>query len=317
MRDTAVTFAVLGPTEVRVGGAGSAAGSGAGPAALPPSVRALLARLALSCGRVVPVDSLTDALWGEDLPADAANALQIRVSKLRRALAAAGLGGDVLVTQAPGYRLAVPPESVDVHVFERLLVSARAETAAGDVTAALGRLDEALRLWRGPALADVGATAWATTESARLEELRLGAVEDRYELLLESGGHNEAVADVERLVARHPLRERLHRLLMLALYRGGRQAEALAAYQALRRGSPTSSGSIRRRSSRRSPRPSSASRCRPPPPRRQSPRPPPVHPPVHPTACAAHPAAATATDTAADVGDRPSGRHRDDAGAPG
>ncbi|KAA9376554.1 AfsR/SARP family transcriptional regulator [Microbispora cellulosiformans] len=244
MRDTAVTFAVLGPTEVRVGGAGPtaslAAGSAAGPksstAALPPSVRALLARLALSCGRVVPVDSLTDALWGEDLPADAANALQIRVSKLRRALAAAGLGGDVLVTQAPGYRLAVPPESVDVHVFERLLVSAREETAAGNVTAALGRLDEALRLWRGPALADVGATAWATTESARLEELRLGAVEDRYELLLESGGHNEAVADIERLVARHPLRERLHRLLMLALYRGGRQAEALAAYQALRRG---------------------------------------------------------------------------------
>ncbi|TLP65971.1 BTAD domain-containing putative transcriptional regulator [Microbispora triticiradicis] len=226
MRDTAVTFAVLGPTEVRA----------AGSAALPPSVRALLARLALSCGRVVPVDGLTDALWGEDLPADATNALQIRVSKLRRALAAAGLGGDVLVTQAPGYRLAAPPESVDAHVFERLLVLARAETAAGNVTAALGRLDDALRLWRGPALADVGATAWAATESARLEELRLGAVEDRYELVLESGGHNEAVADIERLVARHPLRERLHRLLMLALYRGGRQAEALAAYQALRRG---------------------------------------------------------------------------------
>ncbi|XVQ86916.1 ATP-binding protein [Microbispora siamensis] len=230
MPNTAVTFAVLGPTEVR--------GPGGSATALPPSVRALLARLALSCGRVVPVDGLTDALWGDegdDLPADAANALQIRVSKLRRALAAAGLGADVLVTQAPGYRLAVPPDAVDAHVFERLLVLAREETAAGNVTAALGRLDEALRLWRGPALADVGQTTWATTESARLEELRLGAVEDRFELLLESGGHNEAVADIERLVARHPLRERLHRLLMLALYRGGRQAEALAAYQALRR----------------------------------------------------------------------------------
>ncbi|MEU6415451.1 BTAD domain-containing putative transcriptional regulator [Microbispora sp. NPDC046933] len=231
MPNTAVTFAVLGPTEVR--------GPGGSAAALPPSVRALLARLALSCGRVVPVDGLTDALWGDegdDLPADAANALQIRVSKLRRALAAAGLGADVLVTQAPGYRLAVPPDAVDAHVFERLLMGAREETAAGNVTAALGRLDEALRLWRGPALADVGRTTWATTESARLEELRLGAVEDRIELLLESGGHNEAVADIERLVALHPLRERLHRLLMLALYRGGRQAEALAAYQALRRG---------------------------------------------------------------------------------
>ncbi|GIH67616.1 ATP-binding protein [Microbispora siamensis] len=231
MPNTAVTFAVLGPTEVR--------GPGGSATALPPSVRALLARLALSCGRVVPVDGLTDALWGDegdDLPADAANALQIRVSKLRRALAAAGLGADVLVTQAPGYRLAVPPDAVDAHVFERLLVRAREETAAGNVTAALGCLDEALRLWRGPALADVGQTTWATTESTRLEELRLGAVEDRFELLLESGGHNEAVADIERLVARHPLRERLHRLLMLALYRGGRQAEALAAYQALRRG---------------------------------------------------------------------------------
>ncbi|WP_185949113.1 BTAD domain-containing putative transcriptional regulator [Microbispora sp. SCL1-1] len=231
MPNTAVTFAVLGPTEVRA--------SDGSVAALPPSVRALLARLALSCGRVVPVDALTDALWGDegdDLPADAANALQIRVSKLRRALAAAGLGTDVLVTQAPGYRLAVPAEAVDAHVFERLLVRAREETAAGNVTAASSRLDEALRLWRGPALADVGRTTWATTESARLEELRLGAVEDRIELLLESGGHNEAIADIERLVALHPLRERLHRLLMLALYRGGRQAEALAAYQALRRG---------------------------------------------------------------------------------
>ncbi|MBX6381868.1 MAG: winged helix-turn-helix domain-containing protein [Microbispora sp.] len=231
MPNTAVTFAVLGPTEVRA--------SDGSTAALPPSVRALLARLALSCGRVVPVDALTDALWGDegdDLPADAANALQIRVSKLRRALAAAGFGPDVLVTQAPGYRLAVPAEAVDAHVFERLLVRAREETAAGNVTAALSSLDEALRLWRGPALADVGRTTWATTESARLEELRLGAVEDRIELLLESGGHNEAIADIERLVALHPLRERLHRLLMLALYRGGRQAEALAAYQALRRG---------------------------------------------------------------------------------
>ncbi|WP_169953682.1 BTAD domain-containing putative transcriptional regulator [Microbispora sp. H11081] len=231
MQNTAVTFAVLGPTEVR--------GSDGSAVELPPSVRALLARLALSCGRVVPVDALTDALWGDegdDLPADAANALQIRVSKLRRALAAAGLGPGVLVTQAPGYRLAAPAESVDAYAFERLLVRVREETAAGHATTAVGLLDEALRLWRGPALADVGQTTWATTESARLEELRLGAVEDRMELLLESGGHNEAVADIERLVARHPLRERLHRLLMLALYRGGRQAEALAAYQALRRG---------------------------------------------------------------------------------
>ncbi|WP_449061520.1 AfsR/SARP family transcriptional regulator [Planomonospora algeriensis] len=223
----AEAFGVLGPVEVRA--------PGGPPAALPPSVRALLARLLLSPGRVVSVDGLTDALWGEDLPSDATNALQIRVSKLRRALAAAGLGGDVLVTQAPGYRLAVPAESVDACRFERLLGRAREERAAGRDASALGHLREALRLWRGPALADAGDTEWVAAESARLEELRLGAVEDRDELRLESGGHNEVIADLERLVADHPLRERPHRLLMLALYRAGRQAEALEAYRALRR----------------------------------------------------------------------------------
>ncbi|WP_147268636.1 AfsR/SARP family transcriptional regulator [Sphaerisporangium album] len=221
-----MTFGILGPVEVRA--------PGRSPAALPPSVRALLARLVLAAGRVVSVDSLTDALWGEDLPADATNALQIRVSKLRRALGAAGIGGDVLVTRAPGYQLAIPAESVDAHRFEHLVRHARARASTGQVAAALEFLDEALRLWRGPALADVGETQWALAESARLEELRLGSVEDRLELLLEAGRHVEAVADLERSVADNPLRERLHRLLMLGLYRSGRQAEALAAYQALR-----------------------------------------------------------------------------------
>src|SRR3982751_2744678 len=107
------TFGLLGPVDVRA--------PGRSPAALPPAVRTLLARLALAPGRVVSVDAITDALWGEDLPADAANALQLRVSKLRRALVAAGVRGDVLVTQAPGYRLAVDPEAVDAVRFERLL----------------------------------------------------------------------------------------------------------------------------------------------------------------------------------------------------
>ncbi|GLZ14889.1 hypothetical protein Acsp04_51240 [Actinomadura sp. NBRC 104425] len=220
------TFGVLGPVEVRVSG---------GPAVrLPPSVRALLARLALAPGRVVSVEQLVDALWGEDLPADAANALQIRVSKLRRALAGAGADGEVLVTRAPGYRLAVAADSVDAHRFEQLAGRARTQAAADETAASVASYEQALALWRGPALADAGDTEWARAERTRLEELRLGAVEDRLELLLRLGRHHEAVADLERLVAAHPLRERPHRLLMLALYRAGRQADALDVHRALR-----------------------------------------------------------------------------------
>ncbi|MFE9955049.1 BTAD domain-containing putative transcriptional regulator [Micromonospora sp. NPDC005299] len=221
-----VSFGVLGTVELRV------AGRPATP--LAPAVRALLARLVLAAGRVVSADALTDALWGEQPPADATNALQLRVSKLRRALVAAGAGGDLLVTRAPGYQLAVTADAVDAYRFERLLVAARSATTGDGPAAALARFDEALRLWRGPALADAGDAEWALAEVARLEELRLGAVEDRLELLLEAGRQAEAVADLERLVATHPLRERLHRLLMLALYRGGRQADAITAYHALR-----------------------------------------------------------------------------------
>lgn len=220
-----VSFGLLGAVEVRVGDRA---------APLPPAVRALLARLLLAEGRVVAADALTDALWGEDPPRDAANALQLRVSKLRRALSAAGAGADLLVTRAPGYRLAVPAGAVDAYRFERLLDRARAATAGGDPQAALADVDAALALWRGPALADVGDAGWARAEGGRLAELRLGAIEDRLELLLALGRQAEAAADLEGLVAEHPLRERLHRLLMLARYRGGRQADALTAYHALR-----------------------------------------------------------------------------------
>ncbi|WP_446212817.1 AfsR/SARP family transcriptional regulator [Micromonospora sp. IBSANI012] len=223
---TTVSFGVLGTVELQV------AGRPATP--LAPAVRALLARLVLAAGRVVSADALTDALWGDQPPADVTNALQLRVSKLRRALVAAGAGGDLLVTRAPGYQLAVASDAVDAYRFERLLEQARGATTGDGPAAALACFDEALRLWRGPALADVGDAEWALAEVARLAELRLGAVEDRLELLLEAGRQAEAVADLERLVAAHPLRERLHRLLMLALYRGGRQADAITAYHALR-----------------------------------------------------------------------------------
>jgi predicted ATPase len=123
---------------------------------------------------------------------------------------------------------------VDAHRFEATVARARAAGAAGEPSAALDAYDEALSMWRGPALADVADAEWARAEIARLDELRLGAQEERLELLLEAGRHAEATADLESLVVEHPLRERLHRLLMLALYRGGRQADALAVHQALR-----------------------------------------------------------------------------------
>lgn len=221
-----VTIRVLGPVEVQAPGH---------PAMSPaPSVRALLARLALDPGRVVSVDALTDALWGEQLPADAANALQTRVSKLRRAMTGAGFDGTVIGTRAPGYLLALPPAAVDAHQFDQTAARGRAAAVAGDHRAALQHYTAALALWRGTALADMGDAEWASAERTRLTELRLGVVEDRLELLLGAGQHGEAIPELERLVAEHPLRERLYRLLMLALYRAGRQADALAVHQRLR-----------------------------------------------------------------------------------
>jgi predicted ATPase/DNA-binding SARP family transcriptional activator len=222
----AVTFGLLGPTEVGV--------PGRPPAVLQPSVRAVLARLALNPGRVVSADTLTDALWGENLPANAANALQIRVSKLRRALVAAGAPAGTLLTRPPGYLLAVAGAAVDTYRFEGLLSRARRLLTDGRPEEGLGVLNEALALWRGSALGDVGDAEWIGAESARLEELRIGALEDRFDLLLQLGRHGEAVADLERLVSLHPLRERLHRQLMVAHYRGGRQADALTLYHRLR-----------------------------------------------------------------------------------
>jgi predicted ATPase/DNA-binding SARP family transcriptional activator len=221
-----VLIRVLGPVEVQA--------PGRPPMSPAPAVRALLARLAVTPGRVVSADALTDALWGEQLPADAANALQIRVSKLRRALARAGLDGDVIATRAPGYLLAAPAAAVDAYRFDEVVTAARSAAAAGDPVGALARYDEALALWRGPALADAGETEWTRSERTRLEEARLAAVEDRLELLVDTGRHTEVVGELDRLIADHPLRERLHRLLMLALYRAGRQADALSVHQRLR-----------------------------------------------------------------------------------
>ena len=188
--------------------------------------RALLAVLLLHANQVVSSDMLTDRLWGDDPPATAGKALQVYVSRLRQAL-----GADALVTRAPGYFVSVAPGQLDLHRFEELVTQAQGAEPA----TASALLREALSMWRGAPLGDFAYEAFAQAEIARLEELRLGAIEQRIEADLALGRQSELVAEVERLVTEHPLRERLRGQLMLALYRSGRQADALERFQALRR----------------------------------------------------------------------------------
>ena len=211
-------FRILGSVEVWDDGAQLQLGG--------PKQRAVLALLLLEAGRVVSTDRLIDALWGEQPPPTAATSLQNFVSQLRKVV-----GADVLATKPPGYRLQLEPEQVDLERFRRLVDSAKHERA-GERSA---RLREALGLWRGPALADLAFESFALGESARLEEVRLAALEERIKADLESGRDAELVGELEALVREHPLREPLRRSLMLALYRSGRQAEALQVYHDARR----------------------------------------------------------------------------------
>ena len=207
-------FRILGPLEVHDGGRTVAIGQG--------NQRALLALLVLRAGEVVSSDTLIDELWDEHPPATAAKSLQVYVSRLRKAL-----GDGVIVTRHPGYVLDLEPEQIDVHRFEQLVASARDQPVAE----AAATLRDALGLWRGQALADVGAQPSVRSEGSRLEELRVAAIEDRIEADLALGRQFQLVAELETLVQQHPYRERLRRQLMLALYRSGRQADALAAYR--------------------------------------------------------------------------------------
>jgi DNA-binding SARP family transcriptional activator len=179
-------FRILGPLEVHDGG---------GPVRVPGAKeRALLADLLVNAGRVVSADRLIEDLWGEDPPGNPANTLQGRVSALRRALGRAGTR--LVVYRPPGYRLAVDPEQVDAVRFERLVAQARA-LAPAEPGRAVGVLDEALRLWRGPALAEFADRPWAQAEAARLEELRLAAVETLAEVRLAAGEHAGLVGELE------------------------------------------------------------------------------------------------------------------------
>ncbi|SFO41525.1 Predicted ATPase [Saccharopolyspora antimicrobica] len=212
---------VLGPLQVLSGGEPVEIGG--------LRLRALLARLAVDAGRAVSVESLTEVVWPESTPENPAHALQSLIARLRRALP----DRSALRSVSMGYLLELGPAQVDVLRFEELIAEGR--RALRDRGPAAELLGAALELWRGDPFSDVPAAPYAAAESVRLGELRLSAVEARIDAELTSGAHRpEVVAELEVLIAAHPLRERLRVLLLTELDRQGRQAEALAAYEAYR-----------------------------------------------------------------------------------
>ena len=210
---------LLGPFEVVVGGK---------PVDVPGAKRrALVACLALRSGRVVSTDTLVEALWGSDLPSAPRNAVQHHVTRLRRAL-----GPDTIRLAADGY--ALEAAVLDALEFEELLAAARGALRAGDARGAADTIADALALWRGPALLGLPQSSWATAEAGRLGSLRLDALEERFEAALALGEHADLVPAIRAALEESPFRERLWGQLMLALYRCGRQADALEVFQEAR-----------------------------------------------------------------------------------
>jgi DNA-binding SARP family transcriptional activator len=217
-----VDFRILGPLEVWDEGRQLTLGGS--------KQRALLADLLLHANEVVPADRLIDDLWGEDSSESAATSLRVNVSRLRKALPP-----ETLTTRSPGYTIRVGRDQLDLYRFERLVEDATRCSADGKPADAADRLRKALALWRGQALADVAYESFAQAAIARLDEIRLAALELRIEADLALGRGSELIGELEALVVEYPLRESLRGHLMLALYRSGRQAEALDAYQEARR----------------------------------------------------------------------------------
>jgi class 3 adenylate cyclase/DNA-binding winged helix-turn-helix (wHTH) protein len=213
-------FRILGPLEVLDEGRAVALGGG--------KQRALLALLLVHANETLTTDRLIDHLFGERPPAGAAKTLQMQVSRLRKALRA---GGAAIVTRERGYQLKLDTEQLDSQRFKRRVAEGRSELAAGHPERAEALLEEALSLWRGAPLADLAYEPFAQSEIARLEDLRIGALEQLIEAKLALGRHAEVVSRLETLIAEHPYHERLRAQLMLALYRCERQADALQAYQ--------------------------------------------------------------------------------------
>ena len=193
--------------------------------------RALLAMLLLHAGEVVSSDRLMAELWASESDEGSSKTLQVAVSRLRRALGS----GALLVTRPPGYQLQLEHGQLDLHVFEEHVVEGRRALGSGDPTAAVGEFSAALDLWRGAPLADLTYESFAQEAIGRLEELHASVTEDRLAAQLELGLHAESVAELQVVTGRFPLRERLREQLMLALYRSGRQADALAVYHDARK----------------------------------------------------------------------------------
>jgi DNA-binding SARP family transcriptional activator len=222
-------FRILGPCEVvrdgdplRLGG---------------PKQRAVLAMLLLEANRVVSIDRLAEDLYSDARPASAVTQIHARISQLRKLLdpeAPVATGGSLLETRAPGYVIKLSSDQVDLHRFERWTKAAAEAHAGGEYETAASRVADALALWRGPALADLAYESFAQTVIARLEDMRLAALEQQMDAWLALGRDADAVSTLEALIAAHPFRERLQAQLMLALYRSGRQAEALDAYRKAR-----------------------------------------------------------------------------------
>jgi DNA-binding SARP family transcriptional activator len=215
-------FRILGPLDVRDGDQTVTLAGG--------RQRAVLALLIVNANETVSTDRIVEELWGEQSPPTAPKVIQNHVSQLRR-----GLGDGLLVTDGSGYRLRVDPGSLDVDRFEELLAEGRSALERGDAESAADLLRRSLALWRGAPLADVTFEPFAQAEVARLEERRLVALEERIEADLVLGRHDDLVGELEALIAKNPLRERPRAQMMLALYRSGRQSEALAVYQDARR----------------------------------------------------------------------------------
>ncbi|HST19467.1 MAG TPA: BTAD domain-containing putative transcriptional regulator [Gaiellaceae bacterium] len=212
-----IEFRLLGPVEVSVDGQTVPLGA--------PKQRALLAELLLHRGETVTRTHLIDALWDEEAPEKATSALQVYVHGLRRAI-----GKERIETHGSGYRIRIDPAELDVERFETLLDQASRALAGGSPEAAASGLDRALTLWRGPALADLGGQPTQRAAEA-LDERRVVALELRNEAALQLGRHDDVLAEIEQLVAEHPYRERLREQWILALYRAGRQKDALDAYR--------------------------------------------------------------------------------------